>query len=239
MFNTILIRPIINLLIFLYNTLALGDLGIAVILLVLIAKLILYPLSRKSIRSQIVMQKLQPKMKEIQTKFKDNKEEQTKAMMEFWKENKVNPVSGCLPMLIQLPILIAIFEVFRHGLPDLTNGVLYSFIKNPITLNPNFLGFMNLAVKGSIYLAIIAAGFQLLQGKITMSAGISKKEDSKEDGKMSAEKVTKNMIYFLPIITIIIVLQFPAVLGIYWTFFTVFSIAEHLLVVKSLKVQSP
>jgi len=235
MFNTILIRPIINLLIFLYNTLAFGDLGIAVILLVLIAKLILFPLSKKSIRSQIVMQKLQPKMKEIQNKFKDNKEEQTKAMMEFWKENKVNPVSGCLPMLIQLPILIAIFEVFRHGLPDLTNGVLYSFIKNPMTLNPNFLKFMNLSVKGSIYLAIIAAGFQLLQGKLTMSAGTPKNDDAKKDGKMSAEKITKQMIYFLPIITVFIVLQFPAVLGIYWTFFTVFSIAEHLVVVKKLE----
>ncbi|TRZ78703.1 protein translocase component YidC [bacterium] len=237
MFNTILIRPIINLLIFLYNTLAFGDLGIAVILLVLVAKVILFPLSKKSIKSQVVMQKLQPKMKEIQNKFKDDKEEQTKAMMEFWKENKVNPVSGCLPMLIQLPILIAIFEVFRHGLPDLTNGVLYSFIKNPVTLNPNFLKFMNLSIKGSIYLALIAAGFQLLQGKITMSAGTSKTEGSKDDKKASAENITKKMIYFLPIITIYIVLQFPAVLGIYWVFFTVFSIAEHLIVVRKLESQ--
>jgi len=235
MFNTILIRPIVNLLIFLYNTLAFGDLGIAVILLVLIAKFVLYPLSKKSIRSQIVMQKLQPKMKEIQAKYKDNKEEQTKAMMEFWKENKVNPISGCLPMLIQLPILIAIFEVFRHGLPDLTNGVLYSFVKNPVTLNPNFLKFMNLSVKGTIYLALVAAGFQLLQGKLTMSSGATKTENSGENKKASAETITKRMIYLFPIITIFIVLQFPAVLGIYWTFFTIFSIAEHLIVVKSLK----
>jgi len=157
--------------------------------------------------------------------------------MEFWKENKVNPASGCLPMLIQLPILFAIFEVFRHGLPDLTNGILYSFVKNPIVLNPSFLKFMNLSARGSIYLAIIAAGFQFLQGKITMSAGTSKTANSEENDKMSVEKITKNMVYFFPIITIAIVLQFPAVLGLYWTFFTIFSIIEHLIVIKSLKVQ--
>jgi len=231
MFNTILIRPLINFLVVLYNTAAFRDLGIAVILFVLIIKVVLYPLSKKALMSQIKMQKLQPKLKELQVKHKDNKEEQSKAMMGFWKENKVNPFSGCLPMLIQLPIILAIFHIFKTGIPSVSEGVLYTFVKNPGVINQFSLGFINLSIKGGIILAVTTGLLQFFQMKLTMSSTMSKSQDNK--GGMAG--MTKPLMYMLPLISVYFVLKFSAALGIYWLTLTGLSIIEHLIITRAMK----
>src|SRR3989338_65550 len=112
LFNTILVQPLFNLLVFFYNLIPGHDLGMAIIVLTVVIKLVLYPLSRQSIRSQKALKDLQPKMDALKKQYKDNKEKQAKAMMELYKTEKVNPLSSCLPLLIQLPFLIAVFHVF-------------------------------------------------------------------------------------------------------------------------------
>jgi len=97
LFNTILYRPLLNFLVLLYKYVPGHDFGIAIILLTVIVKLLLYPLGSKAIKSQKNLAEIQPKIKEIQEKYKDDKEKQTRALMEFYKEAKVNPFSGCLP----------------------------------------------------------------------------------------------------------------------------------------------
>jgi len=226
MFNVLLTIPLTNILTFLYNTIAFHDLGIAIILLVLLIKIVLFPLSKKGIESQAEMQKLQPKIKEIQNKYKGNKEEQNKALMEFWKKEKVNPMGGCLPMLIQFPIIIAIFEMFKEGLPKI-EGAIYSFISNPGAFNPKFLGFIDLAAKNLVVLAIIAGILQYIQIKLTMP----KNDSSAGAGAFNM----KYMMLIFPVIGAYVVYIFPAALGIYWISFTLFSIGEHLIIKRTEK----
>ena len=146
-FKIILYIPLLNLLVVFYNIVPGHDLAIAIILLTIVIKLLLFPLSRQGIKAQKSLQKLQPKINEIKEKYKDNKEKQTQAIMNFYKENKVNPFSSCLPLLIQLPILIAVFRVFRVGLTDAALPI-YSFIFNPGSLNIlGFGGILNDEVK--------------------------------------------------------------------------------------------
>jgi len=108
LFTIIFYQPILNLLVWLYNIVPGHDIGIAIILLTIIVKIILLPLSKKMIESQKALQDLQPKIEEIKKQF-PAKEEQGKAMIKLYQENKINPLSSCLPLLIQLPFLIAVY----------------------------------------------------------------------------------------------------------------------------------
>ena len=115
-FNTFLYRPLFNVLILFYQYVPGHDFGLAVIILTILIKLIFYPLGIKAIKSQKELSGLQPKIKEIQEKYKDNKEQQTKEVMALYKKERINPFSGCLPLLIQLPVLLALYRVFWRGL---------------------------------------------------------------------------------------------------------------------------
>ena len=124
-YNTVLYDPIFNGMIWLYDVLPFHDMGVAIILLTLAIKIILFWPSLSALKSQKKLQETQPKINEIREKYKDNKEELGKQLMTFYKENKVNPFSSCLPLLIQLPILIALYRAFFHGLQvDPATGLL-------------------------------------------------------------------------------------------------------------------
>ncbi|MEK9147672.1 MAG: YidC/Oxa1 family membrane protein insertase, partial [Patescibacteria group bacterium] len=161
LFNIILVNPLFNFLVYIYDII--GDIGIAIIILTLIVKIILFPLTKKSIKSQRELQILQPKIKEIQEKYKKDKQQMTQEMLKMYKKHKVNPLGGCLPILIQLPILLALYQVFRKGFDSSSLDFLYSFISNPGIINPFFLNIVNLA-ETSLILAIIAAAAQYFQG---------------------------------------------------------------------------
>src|SRR3989344_8315591 len=124
-FNTILTQPLLNVLIWLYNILPGNDIGLAIIVLTLLIRALLYPSFQKSLRAQRELQQLQPKLDELKQKHKDDQAAQAKAMMEFYKENKISPFSSCLPLLIQLPILIALFLALRTGLNGDISADLY------------------------------------------------------------------------------------------------------------------
>ncbi len=115
-FHAILYQPLFNALVLLYQYFPGHDFGIAVIILTVLIRILLYPLMFQSIKSQKILAELQPKIQEIQNKYKNDKEKQTKATMELYQKEKINPFGGCLPLLIQLPILIALFQVFSKGL---------------------------------------------------------------------------------------------------------------------------
>jgi YidC/Oxa1 family membrane protein insertase len=211
-FQTLFYQPILNLLVFLYNTF--GDLGVAIIFLTIIIKLILLPLSIKSIKSQKALQDLQPKIKELKEKHKDDKQGMSMALMALYKENKVNPFSSCLPLLIQLPFLFAIFRVFRDGFAQDHLDLLYSFVGNPEIINVITLGFFDLSER-SIVLALLAGGAQFLQGKMMITNKPEIKTPGSKDENMLAI-MNKQMLYVMPFITVIIGLSFPAGLTLYW-----------------------
>jgi len=227
-FQTILYRPIFNALVLLYQYLPGHDFGISIIILTCIARLLLYPSTLKSIKSQKILQEIQPKIKEIQIKFKNNKEAQGREMMELYKKEKINPLSGCLPVLIQLPILIALFLVLKNlSLDHVDSNILYSFISNPGEINPLFLGVINLTQKSSL-LAILSGIFQFFQSKM-MTPKIKLSKDKNDFSQM----MQKQMLYFFPFFTILILWELPSAIGLYWLTTTLFSIGQQYLFLKS------
>src|SRR3989344_3192720 len=114
-FNVVLYQPLFNALVFLYNYIPGKDFGVAIIVLTILLRLALYPLTAKALHAQKALSDLQPKMKEIQEKFKDNKDEASRKLLELYQKEKFNPLSAILPIIVQLPILIALYSVFSNG----------------------------------------------------------------------------------------------------------------------------
>lgn len=230
LFHEVLYRPLFNGLIFLYNIIPWHDFGLAIILLTVIIRLILYPLNQKAIRSQKALGVLQPQIKEVQNKFKNDRVKQSQALMEFYKVNKINPASGCLPLLIQLPILFALYSVFLNGLNPKSLEAIYSFISRPETINPIFLGFLDLA-KNNWPMAILAGAFTFVQSKMMVPASVSNNQQPSD----FSSALNKQMLYFMPLFTVFIAWKLPAGLVLYWIAVTVFGVVQQYLATKPLK----
>lgn len=221
-FNQILVHPLLNLLLFFYQYIP--DIGVVIILVTVIVRLLLLPSFHKSLKHQKALNALQPKMNEIKEKYKDDKEQQAKAIMELYKVHKVNPLSSCLPLLIQLPILIALYRVFIQSLNGQPLEGVYSFITNPGHIDPMFIGWLNLANK-NIVMAVIAGLLQFWQSYIMLP-----KNQGKDD---SMSKMMRfQTLYFLPGITILFGAQFPAGLTLYWIVTTLFGIGQQYYILR-------
>ncbi|PIQ92641.1 MAG: hypothetical protein COV69_01980 [Parcubacteria group bacterium CG11_big_fil_rev_8_21_14_0_20_39_14] len=226
-FNTLLYQPLFNILIFLYNIVPLHDLGISIIILTLIIRILISPLSIKSFKAQKVLSELQPKIKEVQAKYKGNPQKQNEELMKLYKGSKTNPFSGCLPLLIQMPIFIALFQILK-GLENPEQfSRLYSFVRNPGILNTTFLGIVDLAQESKT-LAIFAGLFQFIQSKMLSSWTGQPKNISKKDQTVQmTQLMTKQMTYFMPVFLVFIAWSLPAALPLYWIIITLFSIGEQ------------
>lgn len=226
-FNNFLYYPLFNLLVLIYNYIPGNDFGLAIILLTLIIRLVLYPLSIKALNSQRSLQKLQPKLEEIQKKYKNDKEKQTKETLELYRSEKINPFGGLLLAIVQLPILIALYRVFWQGLEPKELSNLYSFIINPGSINAIFLGLVDLS-KPNLTFAVLAGIFQFWQTKMLIP-----KTDKNQPKSNSINTIMqKQMVYFFPVITIIILFKLPSALGLYWTASSIFSIIQQYFILK-------
>ena len=226
-FYTILYRPLFNALVLLYKYLPGHDFGVAVIVLTILIKFLFYPLGLKAIKSQKSLSELQPKVKEIQEKYKDNKEKQAREIMELYRREKISPFSGCLPLLIQLPVLIALYRVFWRGLQPEQMTFLYSFVSSPGSIDPTFFGIVDLA-KPSLVLAVLAGIFQFLQTK--MSTPKTKIDKSKKTG--FSEQMQKQMQYFMPVFMVLILFRLPSAIGLYWLTTTLFTIIQQYFILR-------
>ena len=224
-FTTIFYQPILNLLVYLYNTVSFHDLGLAIIFLTVILKLLLWPLGRSAIKSQKSLQDLQPKIDELKKKYTD-KAELSKATMDLYKDNKVNPFSSCLPLLIQLPFLFAVYRVFQDGVNNKLEYV-YSFIAKPETINLISFGFLDLG-KPNIPLAVLAGLAQFWQAKMMITKKPAVKTEGSKDENMAAI-MNKQMLYFMPAITIFIGISLPGGLTLYWFVLTLVTVLQQLL----------
>ncbi|MBI4253108.1 membrane protein insertase YidC [Candidatus Uhrbacteria bacterium] len=228
LFTAVFYQPLLNLLIWTYNILPNHDLGLSIIILTILVKLALYPLSWKQLESQKQLQDIQPKIEALKAQYKDDKQGLAQAQMKFFKEEKINPLSSCLPLLVQLPFLIALFYVFTNGLKDEGYAnLLYPFIQNPGTLNHTFLGLFSLSQSQNIILAVIVGGIQFWQSKLMIAKRPPKVPGSKDEDM--AAVMSKQMMFFMPIITGVMTYQFPSGLGLYWFFQTVLAIGQQYL----------
>lgn len=218
-FFTLLFQPLYNALVFLYNIIPGGGLGLAIILVTIIVKGALMPLTYKSMKAQKELQEIQPKIKALREEFKDNKEELAKQLMGVYKTHNVNPFASCLPMIAQLVVFIALYQVLSAGVGTVVAENLYSFVANPGTMGHIFLG-IDLSVI-SIPLSIVAAIAAFFQARQMVASRPPKvvRESAEGDKAMDediAATMNKTTMYMLPIMTLVIgVTTVPAGLILY------------------------
>ena len=225
-------QPILNLLIWLHNIIPSNDIGWAIIGLTIVIKIILLPLSAKSLKSQKSLQELQPKVDALRKKFKDNKEAMGKELMNLYREEKVSPFSSCLPLLVQLPFLFAIFQVLNDGVQNVSLERLYSFVARPEFVDVNFLEIFNLE-NPSIPLAVAAGILQFFQTKMLAHKKQPQVPGASDEG--IASMMNKQMLYMMPIITVFIGATLPGGLALYWTMNTLITLLQQMIVLKKPK----
>lgn len=229
MFETFFYQPILNLLVFFYNIVPGNNLAIAIILLTATIKLALWPLSKQALQSQKNLQELQPEMERLKKEHANNKEELGRAMMNLYKNKKVNPFSSCLPLLVQLPFFIAVFHVFRDGFENGSLDLVYSFISKPESINSIAYGIIDLSQK-SVPLAIAAGAAQFWQAKLTVGKSVSNPPTGQNDIQAA---MNKQMLYFMPILTVVIGMTLPGGLALYWFVTTLFTVFQQNIIQKS------
>ena len=227
LFNEIFYRPLFNGLIFLYNIVPGHDMGVSIIILTILIRFFLWPLTSKSIKNQKVLTKIQPQIEEIKKKFKNNKEAQAKALMGLYSENKISPLAGFLPLIIQIPIIIALWRVFLNSL-NLDLNSLYSFIPAPAQVQSIFLGLVDLSHK-SVVLAILAGALQYFQTKMIMPSYAKAPEGRPSGSPDFGQIMSKQMLYFGPILSVIIFWSLPAALPLYWIVVTLLTLLQQYL----------
>ncbi len=232
LYTTLLYNPLLNILIFFYNTIAFGNFGLAIIFFTVFIRIILFPIFQKSVRHQVVMQRLQPELKKIGEKNRGDRERQGREMMALYKEHNINPLSGFLLLLVQLPILIALYQIFLNSLkPDFLSG-LYGFVSHPSSINTSFLGLINLGERSTLMVGLSALA-QYFQGVLSLP----KIEKSREP--TTVERVSRQMVFLGPFMILIIFYNSPAALSLYWLVATIFSIIQQIFINKQNKDGEP
>lgn len=206
-----------------------GSIGWAIIGLTVIVKIILSPLAHLSIKSQIEQKKLQPLIADLRKKYPDQKE-QSQKLMELYKEHKTNPFAGCFLVLLQLPIIIALYQVFLNG-SGIVPEMLYSFVPSPETINTTFLG-IDMGAK-SIILAILAGVSQFFQ--MYWSPAMQKdpnepKPDANDMQANLARNMQVSMKYVLPIMIIVFAYAVPSAVALYWIISNIFMMIQEKIV---------
>lgn len=227
--NTVLYQPLLNALAFLVSIIPGGDVGVAVIILTLFVKIVLFPLSQKSIESQAEMSILAPELNKIKASGA-SKEEQAKQTFELYKKHNTNPFSGCLLVLIQIPVIFALYYVFFKGI-NFQSGLLYSFIHVPEHANMIFLGILDISQK-SLILAILAGISQYLQAKyIPKPAPSTSVAGSKGSFSESfAKSMSMQMKYIFPFIVAFIAYSISGAVALYWITSNLFMVAQQIYV---------
>lgn len=223
--NVVLYGPLLNALAFLVSIVPGGDVGIAIILLTLIVKTVLFPLSQKSIESQIKMNSLAPELKKI----KDSgatKEEQARQTFDLYKKNNTNPFSGCLLILIQIPIIFALYYVFLKGI-NLDSVSLYPFINKPDSINMLFLGILDISQKGILILSVLAGLSQYFQASL-MPKPISTNNEAGSFQENFSKSMQTQMKYVFPFVVAFISYSVSGAVALYWITSNIFAIGQQM-----------
>lgn len=229
-------QPLYNVLVFLNDVLPLHSMGAAIIILTLVVKLALYPLTGKSIKAQRAMKELEPELKALREKYKDDKAELSKKTMQLYQERGVSPFSGCLPMLIQIPIIIGLYYVFLKGIKVVDTSVLYSFVTAPEHFDMHFL-FFDLAAK-SVLLALTAGLTQFAQTHLSLGRQpVAPPKDAANPTFQEdfAKSMQVQMRYVLPIMISFIAYSTSAAVALYWTTSNILSIVQELQMTRKSK----
>lgn len=237
MFNTILVNPIFNLLVWLYQVF--GNLGLAIIFLTIIAKLILLPATTPSVKISKKQQELAPEIAKLKEKYKGNTLELAKAQTTLLQEHGIYPALGCFPQIISLVILFALYQSLNLVL-KLTPDSLVAFnqrlyfpslhISPDSLINTSFL-YLNLTVKDPLYiLPVLSAIFQFLLSKLMMPSAeraVEKAAATPGAGDDLTTAMQQQSLYMAPLMTLFLGLSIPSGLTLYWFLTTLLSLVQY------------
>lgn len=227
-FNTTIFQPLYNGLIILMHTLPFADVGVIIIIFTSIIKLILLPLSIKASKAQLQMKSIEKDLALIKEKHKDNKEEQSKKTIEYYKEKGINPFAGFFILIVQLPIIIGLYQIFlKSGLPKINEALLYSFVSPILSVNMMFLGILDVSAK-SITLAILAG----ITTYIQLHLASAQSSASTATGMQAdiAKMMTTQMKYVFPVIVTFISYSISGALALYWITSNLFAIGQEIYI---------
>lgn len=238
--NEVFFKPIYNILIWIVSMLPGHNLGWAIVILTILIRVLLYIPTYKALRAQTNMQELQPKIQDLRKKYKNDQQKLSEETLKLYKENGVNPCGSCLPIIIQMPILIAVFQVLRIGATSDTSEYLYTFLQN-FDYNMvvhSFYWVSDLTVPEKLILPILVGLTQFISMWLMQhhskknnlqSQKKSKKKQNIPDPAKEMEMATKMMTYVLPFMVAWFAYQYPAGLALYWFVSTLFGIGQQFL----------
>jgi YidC/Oxa1 family membrane protein insertase len=225
MYNQFIYRPILNSLIGLYHLLG-DNLGLAIVVLTLVIRGVLFPFALPSLRAAKKMADLKPELDALKRKHGHDPKVFQQKQLEFYKSHNINPASGCLPYLAQFIVLIALYQVFMNTLHGNGMGDIQS----------QFL-IWDLKSKDQTYILPVLAGILQLVTSLALLPAVENEpekrpgtKEQKEDVAEMATSMQQQMVFMMPIMTTIFALQFPAGLALYWVITTAFSLGQQLLI---------
>ncbi|HEU4600227.1 MAG TPA: YidC/Oxa1 family membrane protein insertase [Solirubrobacterales bacterium] len=196
--------------------------GMSIIALTVVTRALLIPLTYKQLKGMRALQALQPQIKELQEKYKNDKQRMQQEMMRFYKENKVNPFASCIPLVAQLPVFITLFYVLRHELPP---DMGCPQAGHCAAYGAEFLFIHDLTAKATgselIVLLVLYVGTQLLSGMVM---------------SLTADKSQRTMMFLLPLIFVPFIINFPAGLILYWITTNIWTIGQQFVIQRVVPV---
>ncbi len=236
-FTLIFYQPLYNGLIFLFDLIPWANAGIVVILFTIFVKLIIFPLSIKATYAQMEMKEIEVDLQRIKEKYKNDKEQQTLKTVELYKEKNINPFAGFFVLLIQLPIIIGLYQIFLHsGLPVINKDLLYPFVSMPLPPVMSFLWITDIAGK-SIVLAIFAGVSTFFQ--IRYSTPVDLQNSGVQSTQADVMKAFQTqMKYVFPVLVFFISWSVSAAVSLYWVTNNVFTILQEMYMRKHVRKSS-
>jgi YidC/Oxa1 family membrane protein insertase len=231
LYHVLFFDPLYNLSMLFFKVLPWADAGMLVIILTLLVRSVLYPLSRKAVLTQVKMAEIAPELSEIKEKYKDKAEEQARLTLALYKDKGINPFSGILVIMIQIPIIFALYQIFLH-LPTVDMSILYSFVQAPEAISTTFLGFVDISAK-SILIALFAAISTYFQIHISTRSQPTPKGNSFGDNL--TRSMQSQMKYLFPVLVFFISYRISGVIALYWLTTNLFTIAQELIVRRNIK----
>jgi YidC/Oxa1 family membrane protein insertase len=236
LYHILVFNPLYNGLIILFDLIPWIDAGFAVIIFTIIVRLILFPISKKSVITQVRMKEIEPELNRLKQTIPD-KQQQALKVMELYKTKGVNPFSSFFLLFLQLPIILALYKIFvNSGLPIVDKALLYSFVNIP-NINMNFLGIFDISSR-SIFLSVLASIAQYLQLRYSFASNAQTTQSSNQNMNV-ANDMMKNMKYIFPVMVFLISYKVSAVVAIYWIVSSLFTLGQELVVRKHLKKHQP
>ena len=240
-------QPMFNLLLFLTSVLPGHRFGLAVIALTVLIRLLLLAPNQRALQSQKAMMQLQPELDAIKKKYKGDQERISQETLALWKKHKVNPAGGCLPLLLQLPILISLFYVVKGGFSPFLDYLIYPFLQHieVAKVSGDFYGILDLEQVNATWLPILVGLLQFFQMKLTFARRKKATSgghviDVADDGSAQPVDVpaavdplnmmNKTMMYFMPVMIALMVASLPSAVGLYMVVSTLFGVGQQFFI---------